>query len=303
VRTDDTLGVSGEGAGPSLGVDVERELLTAPGVAVAPAPRRRLRISRFLVGSIVPLLLIALWTILSEGHAVSQVVLPSPTSVYDVAVAIRSELPSALLVTLEMVFGGLLIGGVTGIFVGLLFGYSGALRQLFELTLDLVRPVPLFALIPLFILWFGIGRAPQIALVAFGTFLLLTIETLEAVRNVPHIYVKAALTTGASRYSAYRTVIIPAIVPHLIAGVRFAAASAWGLDVAAEFTGSQRGLGYIMIEREQYLDTAGITLIVFIFSALAILLDWMIRLGFYKLTRWAPRRTGGDLVGRMLGRS
>ena len=182
-----------------------------------------------------------------------------------------------------------------------MFGYSPTIRRFFEATLDnLVRPVPFFALIPLFVLWFGIGMAPQIGLVAIGIFLLLSLTTLEAVRNVPQIYVRAALTLGASRFHVYRTTVIPAIVPHLIGSIRLGAAYAWGLDVAAEYAGSQDGLGFIMIIRGAYLDTASITFIVLVYCSLAIIFDQTVRYVSTRLTRWSPRSRRG-LAGHMLG--
>jgi ABC-type nitrate/sulfonate/bicarbonate transport system permease component len=250
---------------------------------------------------IVPAAFVALWFGLTEGHVVGTIFLPPPQAVGSIAQSLGTDLLRALGVSLQMVFFGFLIGGVAGIGVGLLFGYSRLARNLFEFTLDTVRPIPLFALIPLFILWFGIGKRPQIALVALGVFLILSLATIEAVRNVPEIYVRAALTCGASRLQAYRTVVIPAITPHLIGAVRFAAVAAWGLDVAAEYTGSQNGLGYIMIVRQQYLDTAGITLIVLIFCILAIFVDFLIRRVGRHLTRWTSRSSDSGLVGEMLG--
>jgi ABC-type nitrate/sulfonate/bicarbonate transport system permease component len=200
-----------------------------------------------------------------------------------------------------MIFLGVVIGAGSGILVGLLFGFSALARDLFEFTLDTIRPIPLFALIPLFILWFGIGRAPQIALVALGVFLILSFTTIEAVRNVPRIYVRAALTCGASRLDVYRTVVLPSIVPELMMGIRYGAIAAWGLDVAAEFSGSQEGLGYFMIVRGQYLDTAGIALAVLIYCALAIAVDRALRLLSRRLQRWNPRVAERDFIGDMLG--
>ncbi|HVO03377.1 MAG TPA: ABC transporter permease subunit, partial [Candidatus Cybelea sp.] len=141
-------------------------------------------------------------------------------------------------------------------------------------------------LIPLFVLWFGIGVLPQVLLIALGVLLLLSLSTIEAIRNVPETYVRAARTLGASRWMVYRTVMIPAIVPAMVASLRYAVAISWGLLVAAEYTGSRNGLGYQMIARQQYLDTAGILAIVFIFSALAIASDRFIRLGLRHITRW-----------------
>src|SRR5262249_38992086 len=95
-----------------------------------------------------------------------------------------------------------------------------------------------------------------------------------------------AMTLGASRWMVYRTVIVPAIVPSMVASLRYAIAISWGLLVAAEYTGSRNGLGYQMIARQQYLDTAGILAIVLVFSALAIVTDRIMRIGLRRMTRW-----------------
>ena len=233
---------------------------------------------------------------------IDAVYLPPPEAVFNSALELWDELPAALWTSLRIVLVGLAIGGVSGITAGLLLGYSPTVRRYFEATLDnLVRPVPFIAFIFLMILWFRVEMVRLVALVAIGIFLLLSLTTLEAVRNVPQIYVKAALTAGARRFRIYRTIVIPAITPHLISSVRLAAAYAWGLDVAAELSGSQQGLGYIMISRgSYYLDTAAIVLIVFIFCSLAVVFDQSVRFVASRLTRWSPRARRG-MVGHMLG--
>jgi len=148
-----------------------------------------------------------------------------------------------------------------------------------------------FALIPLFVLWFGIGKAPQIALIALGCSVVLGVTTNEAIRNMPSIYVRAAYAMGASRKDVFRTVVIPYIIPHLIGAIRVAAASSFGLDVAAEFMGSQEGLGYLMIVQQQYLKTDGILAVVILYSILAYLLDMLIAFLERRLTVWTERRS------------
>jgi ABC-type nitrate/sulfonate/bicarbonate transport system permease component len=249
---------------------------------------------------LVPLVVLVAWIAVTHWELIDPIFLPPPGDLLDRAQELQGELLTGLRVSLTMVFGGFLIGGTVGIFAGLLFGYSRLARDLFEFSVDAVRPIPLFALIPLFILWLGIGMAPQIALVAVGVFLIMSLATIESVRNVPQIYVRAALACGASRFQMYRTVVVPAIIPHMLAGARFAIAAAWGLDVAAEYTGSQEGLGYIMIVREQSLDTAGILLIVAIFSAIAIFFDRLMGIATRHLTRWTVRSETG-FVRDMLG--
>ena len=251
---------------------------------------------------VLPVSLGLLWWAVSALDLFREIVIPKPERVWKILAALWPILPDAWLTTMEMVGLGLLIGGVLGLGVGLSFGYSRWARNLLEFTTDAVRPIPLFALIPLFILWFGIGKTPQIALIATGVFLILTIHTTEAARNVPLIYIKAALVSGASRFHVYRTVVIPAIVPHMLAAIRFAVMSAWGLDVAAEFMGSREGLGYIMLVRNVYLDTAGVVLIVLIFAFMAVVSDYIIRVITRRATRWSPRGEGTGIAGELIGR-
>ena len=250
-----------------------------------------------------PIVLIGIWSLVSVLDLVESFRLPPPWRIFTVAGAIGFDnLLSATRISVQMALTGFLIGVILGTGVGLLFGYSRFARDYFEFTIDIVRPIPKFALIPLFILWFGIGQGPQVGLVAFGVFLVMTIQTTEAVRNTPDVYVRAALTNGATRFHIYRTVVMPAIVPHLIAGIRLAAAWAWGLDVAAELLGSREGIGFMMQLREKFLDTAGVILGVIMFAVLAIMTDAILRSIGRRFTRWSPRAGTEGVVAEVLGR-
>jgi len=205
--------------------------------------------------------------------------------------SLSGALPKALAISLFMILSGFAIGTGLGILSGLLMAYSATFLDAFGAILDFMRPVPVFALIPLFVLWFGIGKAPQIALIALGCSVVLGVTTNEAIRNMPSIYVRAAYAMGASRKDVFRTVVIPYIIPHLIGAIRVAAASSFGLDVAAEFMGSQEGLGYLMIVQQQYLKTDGILAVVILYSILAYLLDMLIAFLERRLTVWTERRS------------
>lgn len=250
---------------------------------------------------IVPVALVALWIFVTSANLVDTLFLPSPEMFWNSLVGLAPRLPSAIATTVALTLAGFLIGTASGILVGLLLAYSLRIRNLFGGTFEALRPVPVFALIPLFILWFGLGTTPQIILVAFGTFVVLVVTTLEAIRNVSPVYVKAALNLGASRSFIYRTVIVPSITPHLVGAVRVSAAASWGLGVAAEFIGAQDGLGYLMLNRQTFLDTAGILVIVVIYSVIAFLFDTLIRLGQRRLLRWTGRNQLSSQVGSVLG--
>lgn len=250
---------------------------------------------------IVPLGILIVWVVVTQYRLVGKIFLPSPADAWMAFTGLAPLLPTAILTTVVMTLVGLTIGIAFGSVSGLLMAYSQTIRNLLGFVFDFLRPVPVFALIPLFILWFGIGRAPQIALIALGTSVVLGVTTLEAIRNIPGIYVRAALTLGAERGQIYRTVIVPYIIPHLVGAIRVAAAASWGLDVAAEFMGSQQGLGYLIIVQQMYLRTAGILFLVAVYSTLAIVLDTLIRIAEARVTRWTERHMAIGVVGSIVG--
>ncbi len=266
---------------------------------------RLLRITRRLV---VPVLLLGTWTIITyiwplvfDTRLIRPIFLPGPQDLIKAGTQMAPYLPEAMLSSVSMTLLGFLLGTALGIAIGLAMAYSKNTRELFGGILDFLRPVPALALIPLFILWFGIGKGPQIALIVFGTSVILGLTTIEAIRNVQPVYIRAALTMGASRGHIYRTVILPSITPHILGAVRVAGVASWGLDVAAEFIGAQTGLGYLIIVRQQYLDTPGILLIVIIFSVLAIALDLAIRAFERPVTKWTERGVRRGIVASVIG--
>lgn len=250
---------------------------------------------------IVPTALLISWVIVSHLKLVKPIFLPPPVNMWETFLALYKLLPTAILTSVIMVLTGFAIGVVFGTVSGLIMAYSRAVRETMGTVFDFLRPVPVFALIPLFILWFGIGREPQIALIALGTSVILGVTTLEAIKNVPTIYIRAALTLGADRQRIYSTVIVPYIIPHLIGAIRVAAAASWGLDVAAEFMGSQQGLGYLIIMQQTYLRTAGIILLVIVYSILAVIMDTVIAFIERRITTWTERRTSIGVVASIVG--
>ena len=250
---------------------------------------------------ILPVAVGSAWIGVTYGGVVAPIFLPSPTDIWQSFQALRAVLPRHLWSSLSMTLVGFLIGSGIGILLGLLMAYSKWLREIGSDLFDFLRPVPVFALIPLFVLWFGIGRAPQITLIALGTSVILGVTTGEAIRNVSPVHINAALTLGGSRWQIYRNVVVPSIFPHLLGAIRVAAAVSWGLDVAAEFIGAQSGLGYLMIIRTQYLDTAGVLMIVAIYSVLAVAFDWLIQALSAPLTTWTERSATQGAVGAVLG--
>jgi ABC-type nitrate/sulfonate/bicarbonate transport system permease component len=249
----------------------------------------------------VPLIIIAVWVFVSSLHVIDPIFLPTPANILTAFNTLMPLLPGSFLASVSMTLVGFLGGTTLGVIVGLVMAYSKNFRVTFGGVLDFMRPVPVFALIPLFVLWFGLGMGPQISLIILGTSVILGLTTAEAVKNVPQVFVRAALVLGADRWTIYRSVIVPSITPHILGAIRVAAAASWGLDVAAEYIGAQTGLGHLLIVREQYLDTASIILIVIIYSGLALALDFVIRMVERPLTRWTERGIKRGIVASIIG--
>ena len=248
------------------------------------AMKNRLRLLAILI------VLLAAWILSTMVFKwVRPIVLPSPVDLYHAFVKLAPGLPSATLASLKITMSGLLIGLAVGILMGLMMAYSATFMKTVGPFMEATRPVPTMAMIPLFMLWFGIGRLPQVLLIALGVSAILGVQTYEAIRNMPMVFIQAAFNLGAKKSYVFRTVVIPYIIPHLVGAIRVAAATSWSLDVAAEFMGVQNGLGYSMIVQQMYLNTAGILVIVVIYACIAIILDKIIgRIERYA-TRWTDR--------------
>lgn len=263
-------------------------------------------------GLIIFLILIAAWwaaaAIVAANSPRADVLLPSPldvlTAIPRLSVFAGPGTPQTYgnafwviatntLASATTLFGGLIIGGGLGILVGLALGWSPKLRMIFEGPFLLIRVVPLFALLPLFLSWFGGTQTGAISFVAFAVFSMLFVNTLEAVRNVSPLVRVYARTLGASPLRVYRTVVLPAIVPELIGGLRVVLGLAWAILLAAEFLAAQSGIGRIMILAQQYLDTSRMILIVLLIMAYTYALDRLVAAVGARVTRWVPRRAAG----------
>jgi sulfonate transport system permease protein len=199
--------------------------------------------------------------------------------------------------TMVRLYAGLLVGGVIGTGLGLAVSWSRWSRRLVDLPVQIIRTLPLLAMVPLFQLWFGTYFVGKVIFVAYGVGVIFFAGTVNAVRNVPQIYIDNARTLGASRLRLYRTVILPAIFPELRATILLSLGTAWAAVLGAEYLGAQSGLGYIIVYSEQfaYLDRMFVVALLFVIYA-SISYALFDRLCL-RLLRWTPRAGRDVIVG------
>jgi len=243
-----------------------------------------------IIRKILPItVIIIIWLSLTLTETIRPIFVPGPQHLWKALVGLKGILPRATFISLSMTLAGFGIGISAGVGLAFIMAYSKVFLDLLGPAFEFSRPIPIFALIPLFILWFGIGRLPQVLFIGLGVAGIMGVNTQEAIKNMPSIYLKASYNLGANKKRVYRTIILPYIFPHLIGTIRFAAAASWGLEVAAEFMGSQAGLGFNMIVQQVYLNTSGIIILVIIYCAMAIIFDMIIGKIEVRLTRWTER--------------
>jgi ABC-type nitrate/sulfonate/bicarbonate transport system permease component len=233
--------------------------------------------------------LIAWYLATMQFKLVPSLFFPSPGDVIDTLIRVRGTILEHSLVTLFRVLASFALGSLFGIVVGLIMSRYQLVFGVLEPFIEILRPIPPIALIPFFILWFGLGDAGKLLLAGLGCFMVLVIGTVEAVRNVPRIYLQAASSLGAKASYAYRTVVVPAIVPELIGSLRVSLALAFGLTIAAELMGAQSGIGYLMMVARRSLNTQTILLGIIIIGIEAWLADRLLGVVTRRLTQWTER--------------
>lgn len=184
---------------------------------------------------------------------------------------------------------GFALGCFLGVVVGLIMVWNRWIAAFITPYIAMLRPIPAIALIPFFIIWFGVGDLGKIYMIAFGCFIVMVVTTIEGVKSVSPIYRMAARVLGADELALYRTVILPGALPALMGGLRVCATLSFGMVFVAEFMGASTGVGYLIIWARQTLNTDQMLLGVILIGLLAFLFDQIIARIGHRVTNWMPR--------------
>ncbi len=228
-------------------------------------------LKNFLYGCIVPVLLLILWEAGSRFGLFSEVLLPSPTAVASkwwayllplqpqeagqsyLAWLVSGEMLHDAYSSLFRVVAGFVIGAALALPLGLLMGASPRIYELFNPLMQILRPIPPIAYIPLAILWFGLGNPPSFFLIAIGAFFPVLMNTIAGVRQVDGIYLRAARNLGVNQWTMFTRVILPAATPYILAGVRIGIGTAFIVVIVSEMIAVNDGLGFRILEAREFM--------------------------------------------------
>ena len=200
--------------------------------------------------SIVSILcLLAIWELICQSGVVSSLFLPAPTAIISALLQMIAdgEIGVSLAASLYRILAGFFIGSLVGLAVGLVTGTSALMDKIGTPIVNAIYPIPKIALLPLFILWLGIGELSKVTIIALGVFFPVAMNTYSGVKNVDTLLLKVAASFNASWWMTMKSVVLPNALPMIFAGLRLAAGTSLLLLVAAEMIAAQVGIGALIL--------------------------------------------------------
>ena len=231
------------------------------------------------------------WCALSYGNIVPSVILPSPTEVLRAFPVLHFEeaLVRSALGSLRRVTLGFALAAAVSIPLGIVMGTFPAIKHFFNPLLDPLRFLPISALVPLFIVWFGIDELQKVVFLFVGIFVYMLPLIVEAVDNVEEVYLQTATTLGATKGQLIRHVLIPGSLPAIGEALRVMNGIGWTYVIMAEVINARYGLGYLITTAGKRSHVDQIFALVLVILFIGVVTDWMIRFINVKLFHWNAR--------------
>ncbi len=270
-------------AGRSRAAPGGPERTAGTGAHVSAAARER------LLSVLSPVLLLAIWEVLAHVGVIDTRFFPAPSSIFAVMWQMlqpsiqfpRGELLTHLGISLQRIAIGFLIGVIPGVIIGLAMGLFSPIRAIIQPLVDGTFPIPKIAVLPLFIMIFGIGEESKYAIIATAVIYLVLINTAAGVRNIDRIYLDVGQNFHASKLMMFTDIALPGALPMIAAGIRLSMGVALLVIVSAEFVGAKSGLGYLIWTSWQVFQVekmyVGLTMIAVVGYVTAVLLNWLER--------------------------
>lgn len=238
-----------------------------------------------------PIALVALWQIASMTGLLSPRVLAAPSDIIATAARLiaSGELITGLAVSFLRVAAGFSIAVVIGITLALLSGLSRLGEAVIDPPIQMLKAMPFLGLLPLFILWFGIGEAPKIGLVAFGAIFPIYLTLHGGIRGIDKKLIEAGRTLDLGTIGIIRHIVIPGALPSLLVGIRYGLSVAWLSLVVGEQINASSGIGYIITYARDFLQTDVIVVCLLVYAIMGLLTDGLVRIIEAYALRWRPQ--------------
>lgn len=251
---------------------------------------RNWRTPEVLLRLVSPIALLLLWELASQFGLIPQRIIAAPSQIGGTlwAMIVSGELGKHLLVSLQRAMLGLSIGVSVGVVAALISGLSKRGEVILDSPMQMLRTIPSLALVPLFILWFGIGEVTKIALIVTGTTFPVYLNLFAGIRNIDPKLIEAANTLGLNRRELIWHVILPGSLPSFFVGLRYSLGISWLALVFVEQINTTAGIGFLASDARDFMRTDVIVICLLIYSVLGLLIDGLIRTLERFALAWRP---------------
>jgi NitT/TauT family transport system permease protein len=257
----------------------------------ASSDQPRLRRERKLSIVLVMLILLA-WETAARAGWISALFFPPPSEILSTAytLTVSGELIRHTAMTINRLLLGLVLGGLPGLLLGLLMGWSHRLRAVLDPLISAIHPLPKIALLPLILIIFGIGETSKVVIAALGAFFPMVISTSAGVAAIPPVYFEVAENYGANRRQVFRVVVLPASLPSSATGFRLAFNLTLLLTIAAEIISARVGLGALIWLSWETMRTTHLYASLLIIALLGVGSTWLLQRIYHRLVPWHVER-------------
>ncbi|WP_010235412.1 ABC transporter permease [Clostridium arbusti] len=237
---------------------------------------------------ILPVSIIIIWQILFRTGIVNPILLPGPGKVWDSFISLikAGTLYKNIGMSILRVIEGFLLATVSGIFLGVIVGLSKHFDRITNIVIQVIRPIPPIAWIPLAILWFGIGENSKIYIIFLGAFFPIFTNVVEGIHQVDKKLVEVACVLEIPKGKLIKKVIIPSSLPFIMTGIRIGLSGAWMCVVAAELIASTSGVGYMISDARQLSQTDVVIVGMLIIGVIGKIMDVLLLKLQRRLIRW-----------------
>lgn len=252
------------------------------------------RLGRVLIPWLVPLSLLLLWQLLAQVGVIPTRILPAPSAILlaGVSLAASGELWHHLASSAGRAGTGFVIGASLGLVFGILTGILPRAEILLDSSFQMLRTIPPLAMIPLVILWFGIGEQARIFLVCVGVFFPVYLNTFHGIRSIDPGLLEMGRVYGLRRREIITHIILPGAMPSILVGIRFSLGIAWILLIVGEQIAADSGIGYMALNAREFMQTDVIVLSILLYALLGKFSDSLSRFLEATLLPWHPHHRG-----------
>ncbi|WP_245772802.1 ABC transporter permease [Lacicoccus alkaliphilus] len=249
---------------------------------------QKARLQPVLLGSLLPIILIIAWELLSRAEVFPSYQLPAPTVILDTIAGLAADgsLWGHVGITVYRVFIGFLIGTAFAVLLGSVVGFYKKAEQLFDPMIQAFRSIPSLAWVPLFILWMGIGEPSKVTMISVGVFFPVYLNVVSGINGVDRKLIEVGKMYGLNTFELIRRVILPASLPSFLTGLRSGLGLGWMFVVAAELMGASSGLGYLLVLGQNTLSPETILASIILFAIVGKLSDWLLKIVEQKSLHW-----------------